>query len=563
MQDIEFTIQNGTLWMLQTRSGKRTTGAAVRIAVEMARERLITREEAVLRIDANALDQLLHPTIDRSRSQEVIARGLPASPGAAAGEVVFSAEQAESRAKGGAKLILVRMETSPEDIVGMHASVGILTAKGGMTSHAAVVARGMGKSCVAGCGALSINFDEGVMRIGEHLVREGDPLTIDGSTGEVMLGLAPTVIPELGGAFTELMKWSDRMRTMKIRTNADTPQDAIVARRFGAEGIGLCRTEHMFFEPSRILAVREMILASDSHSRESALAKLLPMQRGDFEGIFRAMDGFPVTIRLLDPPLHEFLPQGDEDIRAVANALGTSVGEVRHKLEGLHEFNPMLGHRGCRLGITYPEIYAMQVRAITEAAYRVASDGVKVTPEIMLPFVSHERELAQLRAQCEQVIADVGRKATGSRIRPMIGTMIEVPRAALTADEIARHADFFSFGTNDLTQMTYALSRDDAGSFLPQYVDDGLIDADPFVSIDEEGVGQLVRLGVEGGRRTRPNIKLGICGEHGGDPVSVRFFAELGLDYVSCSPYRIPLARLSAAQAAIANRKKAALEAAE
>jgi len=563
MQDIEFTIQNGRLWMLQTRSGKRTTGAAVRIAVEMAGERLITREEAVLRIDANSLDQLLHPTIDRSQSQEVIARGLPASPGAAVGEVVFSAEQAESRAKGGAKVILVRMETSPEDIVGMHASEGILTAKGGMTSHAAVVARGMGKSCVAGCGAISINKEQGVMRIGEHLVREGDPLTIDGSTGEVMLGLAPTVVPELGGAFTELMKWTDRMRSLKIRTNADTPQDAIVARRFGAEGIGLCRTEHMFFEPGRILAVREMILASDSRSREDALAKLLPMQRGDFEGIFRAMDGLPVTIRLLDPPLHEFLPQSDDDIRAVADALGVSIGEIRHKLEELHEFNPMLGHRGCRLGITYPEIYAMQVRAITEAAYRVASDGVKVKPEIMIPFVSHECELALLRAQSEKVIADVVREAGGTRIRPTIGTMIEIPRAALTADEIARHADFFSFGTNDLTQMAYALSRDDAGSFLPQYVDDGLIDADPFVSIDEDGVGQLVRLGVERGRRTRPNLKLGICGEHGGDPASVRFFAEIGLDYVSCSPYRIPLARLAAAQAAISNRRKAAREGVE
>ena len=563
MQDIEFTIQKGRLWMLQTRSGKRTTAAAVRIAVEMARERLITREEAVLRVDANSLDHLLHPTIDRSQAREVIARGLPASPGAAVGEVAFSAEQAEQRAKGGAKVILVRTETSPEDIVGMHASEGILTAKGGMTSHAAVVARGMGKSCVAGCGVLAIDYERGVMQIGEHLIREGDPLTIDGSTGEVMLGFATTVIPELGDAFTELMKWTDRLRTLEVRTNADTPQDAIVARRFGAEGIGLCRTEHMFFEPGRILAVREMILASDSHSRESALAKLLPMQRGDFEGIFRAMDGLPVAIRLLDPPLHEFLPQSDEDIRAVAEALGTSIGDVRHKLESLHEFNPMLGHRGCRLGITYPEIYAMQVRAITEAACRVATEGVKVKPEIMIPFVSHARELAKLRALAEEVIADVRRESSGSRIRPTIGTMIEVPRAALTADEIARHADFFSFGTNDLTQMGYALSRDDAGSFLPQYVDDGLIDVDPFVSIDEDGVGQLVRLAVERGRSTRPDLKLGICGEHGGDPVSVRFFAEIGLDYVSCSPYRIPLARLAAAQAAISIRKKASLEDAE
>ncbi len=561
MQDIEFTIQKGKLWMLQTRSGKRTTAAAVRIAVEMAKERLISQEEAVLRIDANSLDQLLHPTLDRSESQPVIARGLPASPGAAVGEVVFSAEQAELRTKEGAKVILVRTETSPEDIVGMHVSEGVLTARGGMTSHAAVVARGMGKSCVAGCGALVIDYEQGVMRIGEHLIREGDPLTIDGSTGEVMLGLAMTVIPELGGAFTELMKWSDRLRKLEVRTNADTPQDAIVARRFGAEGIGLCRTEHMFFEPSRILAVREMILASDSRSRETALAKLLPMQRGDFEGIFRAMDGLPVTIRLLDPPLHEFLPQSDDDLRAVAHELGTSVGEVRHKLESLHEINPMLGHRGCRIGITYPEIYAMQVRAITEAACRVAAEGVKVKPEIMIPFVSHARELERLRALCERVIAEVWREVSAPRIRPTIGTMIEVPRAALTADEIARHADFFSFGTNDLTQMGYALSRDDAGSFLPSYVEEGLIDVDPFVSIDEDGVGQLVRLGVERGRSTRPNLKLGICGEHGGDPASVRFFAEIGLDYVSCSPYRVPLARLAAAQAAISQRRRAATEA--
>jgi pyruvate,orthophosphate dikinase len=557
MQDIEFTIQNGTLWMLQTRNGKRTAGAAVRIAVDMAKERLITREEAIMRVDADSLDQLLHPTIDRSQMQDVVARGLPASPGAAVGEVAFSAEQAELRAKAGAKVILVRTETSPEDIVGMHASEGILTAKGGMTSHAAVVARGMGKSCVAGCGALAINYEQGAMRIGQVLVHEGDPLTIDGSTGEVMLGLAPTVIPELGGAFTELMKWTDRVRAIKVRTNADTPQDAIVARRFGAQGIGLCRTEHMFFEPERILAVREMILSHDTHAREAALAKILPMQRTDFEGLFRAMDGLPVTIRLLDPPLHEFLPQSDKDIHSVAKALGTSVGDVRHKLENLHEFNPMLGHRGCRLGITYPEIYAMQVRAITEAACNVAAEGVKVTPEIMIPLVAHAGELARLRALAEEVIADVRREKKGSRVRLAIGTMIEVPRAALTADEIAHHADFFSFGTNDLTQMGYALSRDDAGSFLPEYVEGGLIEADPFVSIDEEGIGLLVKLAVEGGRRTRPDLKLGICGEHGGDPKSVRFFDAIGLDYVSCSPYRVPLARLSAAQAAVMRRRAA------
>lgn len=551
MQDIEFTIQDGRLWMLQTRSGKRTAGAAVRIAVDMAREKLITREDAILRVDANSLDQLLHPTLDRSRPLSVVARGLPASPGAAVGEVAFSAETAEARAKGGAKVILVRTETSPEDIVGMNASQGILTAKGGMTSHAAVVARGMGKSCVAGCGALSISYDQGTMRIGEELIREGDMLTIDGSSGEVMLGEAPTVTPELSGAFSELMKWTDKFRSLKVRTNADTPQDAKVGRGFGAEGIGLCRTEHMFFEPGRILAVRQMILASDVHSREVALEKLLPMQRSDFEGIFRAMDGLPVTVRLLDPPLHEFLPHSDEDIRVVAESLGRSIGDIRHRLESLHEFNPMLGHRGCRLGITFPEIYAMQVRAITEAAVRVAADGVKVKPEIMIPLVAHERELEQLRALCEKVIAEVRRGAGGSRVKPTVGTMIEVPRAALTADRIALHADFFSFGTNDLTQMGYALSRDDAGSFLPHYVEDGLIDADPFVSIDTEGIGQLVRIGSERGRSTRPDLKLGVCGEHGGDPASVQFFADVGLDYVSCSPYRVPLARLAAAQAAV------------
>ncbi len=551
MQDIEFTIQDGTLWMLQTRSGKRTTGAAVRIAVDMARERLISKQEAILRVDPNSLDQLLHPTIDRSQAPPVVARGLPASPGAAVGEVVFSAEKAEARAKGGAKVILVRTETSPEDIVGMNASEGILTAKGGMTSHAAVVARGMGKCCVAGCGMLAIDYDQGTMRVGEHSVCEGDVLTIDGSTGEVMLGAAATVVPELGGAFSELMKWTDRFRTLKVRTNADTPQDAEVARDFGAEGIGLCRTEHMFFEPGRILAVRQMILAADSESREAALAKLLPMQRGDFEGIFRAMDGLPVTVRLLDPPLHEFLPQSDEDIRAVADSLGRSIGDIRHALESLHEFNPMLGHRGCRLGITFPEIYAMQVRAITEAAVRVAAEGVKVKPEIMVPLVAHERELEELRALAEKVISEVRREAGKTRVRPIIGTMIEVPRAALTADRIAAHADFFSFGTNDLTQMAYALSRDDAGNFLPHYVDGGLIDADPFVSLDVAGIGQLVRFGAERGRATRPDLKLGICGEHGGDPASVRFFADVGLDYVSCSPYRVPLARLAAAQAAV------------
>ncbi|MEM9175109.1 MAG: pyruvate, phosphate dikinase [Myxococcota bacterium] len=536
MQDIEFTIQDGTLWMLQTRSGKRTTGAAVQIAVDMAKERLITKEEAVLRIEPNSLDQLLHPTIDKDKAPDVVARGLPASPGAAVGQVVFSAEEAEAKAKGGAKVILVRTETSPEDIVGMNASEGILTAKGGMTSHAAVVARGMGKCCVAGCGQLAIDYERDTMRIGELVVDAGDWITLNGSTGEVMLGQAATVMPELGGAFSELMRWTDKIRQLNVRTNADTPQDAEVARSFGAEGIGLCRTEHMFFEPGRILAVRQMILASNVADREAALAKLLPMQRGDFEGIFRAMDGLPVTVRLLDPPLHEFLPQSEEDIQAVADSLGRSIGDVRHALESLHEFNPMLGHRGCRLGITFPEIYAMQVRAISEAAVNVAAAGIRVKPEIMIPLVAHEKELAQLRKLSEEVIAEVRKENPGTRVKPIIGTMIEVPRAALTADRIADHADFFSFGTNDLTQMAYALSRDDAGNFLPDYVDGGLIDADPFVSIDADGIGQLVRLGAERGRATRPDLKLGVCGEHGGDPSSVRFFAEVGLDYVSCSP---------------------------
>jgi len=557
MQDIEFTIQDGTLWMLQTRSGKRTTGAAVQIAVDMAKERLITKEEAIGRIEPNSLDQLLHPTIDKANAPDSVARGLPASPGAAVGQVVFSAEDAESMAKGGAKVILVRTETSPEDIVGMNASEGILTAKGGMTSHAAVVARGMGKCCVAGCGQIAIDYAKGQMRIGELVVNAGDWITLNGSNGEVMLGQAPTVMPELGGAFSELMRWTDKIRRIKVRTNADTPDDAAVARSFGAEGIGLCRTEHMFFEPGRILAVREMILASNTADRETALAKLLPMQRGDFEGIFRAMDGLPVTVRLLDPPLHEFLPHTEEDIQAVAGSLDRSVGDVRHALESLHEFNPMLGHRGCRLGITFPEIYAMQVRAITEAAVNVAADGVRVKPEIMIPLVAHEKELEQLRALSEQVIADVRRENAGTRVKPIIGTMIEVPRAALTADRIAHHADFFSFGTNDLTQMAYALSRDDAGNFLGEYVDGGLIEADPFVSIDAEGIGQLVQLGAERGRSTRPGLKLGVCGEHGGDPASVRFFAGVGLDYVSCSPYRVPLARLAAAQAAVAGEADA------
>ena len=551
MQDIEFTIQRGKLWMLQTRTGKRTVRAAVKIAVEMARERLITREEAVLRVDPRALDQLLHPTLDPKASRQVLAKGLPASPGAAVGQVVFSADEAESHAKAGEKVILVRVETSPEDIHGMHAAEGILTARGGMTSHAAVVARGMGKCCVAGCGTLRIDYAKGEMWVDDQVVHAGDPITIDGSTGEVMLGRVPTVTPELGGEFAELMRWADAVRRVQVRTNADTPNDAKIARQFGAEGIGLCRTEHMFFEPNRILAVREMILASDDVQRRRALEKLLPMQRGDFVGIFRAMEGLPVTIRLLDPPLHEFLPHEDAEIHEVAAELGTDAAEVRAKIDSLREFNPMLGHRGCRLGITFPEIYRMQVRAIVEAACEVAESGVAVQPEIMIPLVSHVGELSRLRALCEEEIRAVLAGHPTVKVRPTIGTMIEVPRAALTADAIAEYADFFSFGTNDLTQMTYALSRDDAGSFLGAYVEQGILEDDPFVSIDEEGIGRLIEIGVEKGRSTRPDLKVGICGEHGGDPKSVKFCARAGLDYVSCSPYRVPVARLAAAQAAI------------
>ncbi|MAJ61358.1 MAG: pyruvate, phosphate dikinase [bacterium TMED88] len=554
MQDIEFTIEEDKLWMLQTRSGKRTTAAAVRIAVDMANERLIKREEAIARVQPSSLDQLLHPTLDRTQPLEVIARGLPASPGAAVGQVVFSAEEAETRSKAGERVVLVRIETSPEDILGMHAAQGILTAKGGMTSHAAVVARGMGKCCVAGCGSLAIDYSANEMRVGEHVIRAGDAITVDGSTGDVILGTVPTVVPELGGAFDELMTWADRFRKLRVRTNADTPQDAEMARRFGAEGIGLCRTEHMFFQPERLLVVQEMILARDEVTREGALAKLLPMQRQDFEGIFRAMAGLPVTVRLLDPPLHEFLPKTKEEIEHVARHTSSEVGEVRAKVDSLHEWNPMLGHRGCRVGITFPEIYRMQVRAITEAACVVASEGIKVKPEIMVPLVAHPMELSLLRSEIETEIAAVRRERPKCRVKPQIGTMIEVPRAALTADVIAEYADFFSFGTNDLTQMGYALSRDDAGGFLADYVERDIMADDPFVSIDEQGIGELVRLGAEKGRSTRPRLKLGICGEHGGDPQSIEFFAGLGFDYVSCSPYRVPVARLAAAQAVVTGR---------
>ena len=551
MQDIEFTIEHGTLWMLQCRVGKRTVKAAVKIAVDMVHERLISREEAISRVDARALDQLLHPTFDPKAKRDVLARGLPASPGAATGSVVLTADEAEARAKAGERVILVRAETSPEDIHGMHAAAGILTGRGGLTSHAAVVARGMGKCCVAGCGALRIDAQRGEIQFEGQTVKVGEPISIDGSTGEVMRGSVPTVTPELGGEFAELMKWADGLRRLRVRTNADTPHDAKIARQFGAEGIGLCRTEHMFFEPNRILAVREMILASDGSQRKRALDKLLPMQRGDFVGIFQAMEGLPVTIRLLDPPLHEFLPHEEEGIREVAQVLGTDVARVRARIDSLREFNPMLGHRGCRLGITFPEIYRMQVRAIAEAARQVAESGVKVHPEIMIPLVAHVEELKRLRAAAEEEIDAVFAGYRGPKVRPTIGTMIELPRAALVADSIARYADFFSFGTNDLTQMTYGLSRDDAGRFLDRYMETGILETDPFVSIDEEGIGALVQIGVERGRKTRKDLKCGICGEHGGDPKSVKFCARIGLDYVSCSPYRVPVARLAAAQAAV------------
>ena len=552
MQDIEFTIEKGKLYMLQTRNGKRTATAAVRIAVEMVKEGLISEKEAVLRVAPEQLDQLLHPSLDPKAKKEVIAKGLPASPGAASGEVVFSADEAESAAKLNRKVILVRVETSPEDIHGMHAAQGILTARGGMTSHAAVVARGMGKCCVAGCSEIKVDYKAQtfVARNGV-VISKGDIITLDGSSGEVIKGAVPTVQTGLSGAFGELMVWADSFRRLKVRTNADTPHDAKVAREFGAEGIGLCRTEHMFFEADRIMAVREMILAADLEGRKLALAKILPMQKGDFLGIFREMKGLPVTIRLLDPPLHEFLPQSDADIEGLAKSMQVSVATLKHKVESLHEFNPMLGHRGCRLGITYPEIYDMQVQAIMEAACElIKNEGYAIVPEIMIPLISHVKELAVLRANairvCDEVIARYGVK-----VEYLIGTMIELPRAALTADQIATEAEFFSFGTNDLTQTTYGLSRDDAGRFLPFYVEQDLFADDPFVALDQSGVGQLVEMGCVRGRATRPDIKLGICGEHGGEPSSVIFCHKIGLDYVSCSPFRVPIARLAAAHAAL------------
>ncbi len=557
MQDIEFTIQEGRLFMLQTRTGKRTGPAAVRMAVEMVEEGLIDEKTAVMRVQPSALDQLLHPMIDPKAKVEVLAKGLPASPGAAVGRVVFTAEAAEEWAARGEQVILVRTETSPEDIGGMHAAQGILTARGGMTSHAAVVARGMGKCCVAGCGAVIINEHQRTMTISGAQFAEGDWITLNGSTGEVIKGKAPLVQPSLTGNFGKLMEMADSIRTMKVRTNADTPVDARQARQFGAEGIGLCRTEHMFFAEDRIRAMREMILADTEQERRAALAKLLPFQKADFVGIFREMAGLPVTVRLLDPPLHEFLPKPEQtkQIAELANDLGVSEAKIRERIEALHELNPMLGFRGCRLGVVYSEIYEMQVKAIFEAACELTREGVQVLPEVMIPLVGTTGEMQMIRDYIVR-IADETIAQYGVELKYLVGTMIEVPRAALIADKIAEDAEFFSFGTNDLTQMTFGYSRDDAGRFLDAYLQANVLPADPFQSLDQEGVGQLVELGTKLGRTTRPDLKVGVCGEHGGDPDSVDFFHRAGLDYVSCSPFRVPIARLAAAQAELRNPRR-------
>jgi pyruvate,orthophosphate dikinase len=552
MQDLEFTVEQGKLWMLQTRSGKRTAKAALRIAVELANEGLISRKEAVLRVDPITLDQLLHPTIDPRAHRKVIATGLPASPGAASGEIVFSPDEAaQLKADGGRKVILVRVETSPEDIHGMHAAEGILTTRGGMTSHAAVVARGMGKPCVSGAGAIRVDYASATMTAGGQVFRRGDYITVDGSTGQVLAGKVEMIEPQLSGEFATLIGWADEVRRLGVRANADTPADARAAVRFGAEGIGLCRTEHMFFEEGRIQAVREMILADDEASRRAALAKLLPMQRGDFLELFEIMGERPVTIRLLDPPLHEFLPHGDKEIAEVAAAMGTDAKKLAARAAELAEFNPMLGFRGCRIAIAYPEIAEMQARAIFEAAAEAERrTGKPVRPEVMVPLIATKAELDLVKARID-AMAKAVEAERGVKLRYDVGTMIELPRAALLADEIAESAEFFSFGTNDLTQTTLGISRDDAASFLGIYTARGILKHDPFVSIDQQGVGELVRMGVARGRKTRPKLKVGICGEHGGDPASVAFCHEAGLDYVSCSPFRVPIARLAAAQAAL------------
>jgi pyruvate, orthophosphate dikinase len=557
MQDIEFTIERGKLYMLQTRSGKRTAAAALKIAVDMVREGLIDRREAIMRIQPEQLDQLLHPGIDPKAQKKVIAKGLPASPGAATGQVVFDPDTAEKWVAEGKKIILVRLETSPEDIHGMSVAQGILTARGGMTSHAAVVARGMGKPCVSGCSAIKVSYERKDFAIGNLIVKEGEFITLDGATGEVIQGKVPTIAPSLNKDFQELMVWVDQIRQIGVRTNADTPNDAKVARSFGAEGIGLCRTEHMFFEAARIDAVREMILADTHDGRERALAKILPMQKGDFKGIFHEMKGLPVTIRLLDPPLHEFIPHKDEELHALASKIGVSFDRLKRKAESLHEFNPMLGHRGCRLGVSYPEIYRTQVRAIIEAACELNRDeGFKIVPEIMIPLVGDWRELKFVRDYCEEEAKKIIAEIKPKGFEYLIGTMIELPRSALTAGEISEYAEFFSFGTNDLTQTTYGLSRDDSGMFLKDYIDAKIYEKDPFATLDPVGVGRLMQIACEEGRaarqaRKQSDLKVGICGEHGGEPSSVAFCHAIGLDYVSCSPYRVPIARLAAARAAI------------
>lgn len=553
MQDMEFTIEQGKLWMLQTRNGKRTARAALKIACDMIDEKLITPEMAIMRLEPKSLDQLLHPTLDPKAKKTLLSKGLPASPGGASGQIVFSSEEAVEWKEQGKKVILARIETSPEDILGMVAAQGILTSRGGMTSHAAVVARGMGKCCVAGAGEIAIDYNKAEMRVAGYVLKKGDVITLDGSTGSVYLGEVKTVEPSLDDVFERVMKLADQYRTMKIRANADTPKDAVTARSFGAEGIGLCRTEHMFFGADRIDAVREMIVAESRIEREQALEKLLPMQRQDFLELFKTMKGYPVTIRLLDPPLHEFVPHTDEETRELATRLEMDYEKLRHRVKSLHEFNPMLGHRGCRLAITYPEIYVMQTRAIAEAAAQLVKEGMNLVPEIMIPLVGMDSELQKLRELSEKEVHAV-QKELGVKFDFMVGTMIELPRAALTADEIANYADFFSFGTNDLTQTALGISRDDAARFLGSYVSEGIFKADPFVTIDQVGVGKLVKMAVDLGRRAKQDLKVGVCGEHGGDPDSIQFFQKAGLDYVSCSPYRVPIARLAAAQAAIGQK---------
>lgn len=552
MQDIEFTIQKGKLWMLQTRGGKRTAAAAVRIAVEMVEEGLINKNTALLRVQPKALDQLLHPVFDPTAEKNVLTRGLPASPGATSGRVVFNAEDAEDWSKRGEKVILVRIETSPEDIGGMDVAAGILTARGGMTSHAAVVARGMGKCCVAGCGAIQINYVKRQMQVGETIVKEGDWISLDGTSGEVMLGQVATIEPNLSGHFATLMEWTDEVRQLDVRTNADTPKDALAARDFGAQGIGLCRTEHMFFEGERLNHMREMILSDDEAGRRKALQKLLEFQTDDFYGVFKAMDGYPVTIRTLDPPLHEFLPQDTKGQQKMAEQMNVSLEKVQQKVESLHESNPMLGHRGCRLGITYPEITETQVQAIFEAACKLTKENITVIPEVMIPLIGTVEELRNQKIITRRVAEETIKKhGLEGKLKYLIGTMIEIPRAAITADKVATEAEFFSFGTNDLTQMAFGFSRDDAGKFLDIYYENKILKNDPFQTIDQEGVGELMQMGIERGRATRPDLKVGICGEHGGEAESVMFCHKLGFDYVSCSPFRVPIARLAAAHAAL------------